>query len=133
MINNICIAAALCAVSERSKVITARHINQGRQLTDESFDSITTWFTDKLKKRPKRIADKSNERMYIEAYNTTNPKVKVNGIAGWVDNRLMIESFRKINQCGRNKFYRHWQSVRHIFEEVRTTQTYVKLKVNKDE
>ena len=53
MINNICIAAALCAVSERSKVITAKHINQGRQLTDESFDSITGWFTDKLKKRPK--------------------------------------------------------------------------------
>ena len=59
MINNICIAAALCAITERSETITAKHINQGRQLTDESFDSITTWFTDKLKKRPnKRFNDK---------------------------------------------------------------------------
>ena len=133
MINNICIAAALCAVSERSKVITAKHINQGRQLTDESFDSITGWFTDKLKKRPKRLADKNNEKMYAAAYNSTNPKVKVNGTSGWVDKRLMIEAFRKNEACGRNKFYRHWQSVKHIFEEIRTTKTYVKLKVNEDE
>ena len=90
-INNICIAAALCAVSERSKVITAKHINQGRQLTDESFDSITGWFTDKLKKRPKRIADKNNEKMYIAAYNSTNPKVKVNKIDGWADKKLMVK------------------------------------------
>ena len=74
-----------------------------------------------------------NEKMYITAYNSTNPKVKVNGTNGWVDKKLMIESFRKNEQCGRNKFYRHWQSVKHIFEEVRKTQTYVKLKVEKDE
>ena len=128
MINNICIAASLCAISERSKDITARHINQGRQLTDESFDSITSWFTDKLKKRPKRIADKSNEKMYIAAYNSTNPKVNVNKSSGWVDKRLMIETFRKNEACGRNKFYRNWQSVQHLFEEVRTNKTYIKLK-----
>lgn len=133
MINNICIAAALCAVSERSEVITAKHINQGRQLTDESFDSITTWFTDKLKKRPKRFSDKNNDRMYIAAYNSTTPKVKVNGTDGWVDKKLMIESFRKNEQCGRNKFYRNWQNVKHIFEEVRTSKTYVKLKVEENE
>ena len=129
MINNICIAAALCAVAERSKTIEARHIIQGRQLTDESFDSITTWFTEKLKKRPKRFNDKNNEKMYIAAYNSTTPKVKVNGTNGWVDKKLMIESFRKNEQCGRNKFYRHWQNVKHLFEEVRTTNSYVKLKV----
>ena len=133
MINNICIAAALCAISERSKVITAAHINQGRQLTDESFDSITGWFTDKLKKRPKRIADKNNERMYVTAYNLTNPKTRQSGTDGWVDKKLMIETFRKQEQCGRNKFYRHWQSVSHLFEELRTSKTYVKLKVKKDE
>ena len=99
MINNICIAAALCAISERSKTIEARHIIQGRQLTDESFDSITTWFTEKLKKRPKRFNDKNNEKMYIAAYNSTTPKVKVNGTNGWVDKKLMIESFRKNEQC----------------------------------
>jgi hypothetical protein len=132
-INNICIASALCAVAERSKVITAHHINQGRQLTDESFDSISSWFTDKLKKRPKRIADRNNEKMYIAAYNSTNPKVKVGGVDGWIDKSAMIESFRKNEQCGRNKFYRNWQSVSHIFEEIRTTKTYVKLKVIEDE
>ena len=133
MINNICIAAALNAISERSTKITAKHIKQGRQLTDESFDSITTWFTEKLKKRPKRFSDKSNEKMYIAAYNSTNPKIKVNGTNGWVDKKLMIESFRKNEQCGRNKFYRHWQNVKHIFEEVRKSNTYVKLKVKEDD
>ena len=114
-------------------IISTKHFNQGRQLTDESFDSITGWFTDKLKKRPKRLADKNNEKMYIAAYNSTSPKVKVNGIAGWVDKRLMIETFRKQEQCGRNKFYRHWQSVSHLFDEVRTSKTFVKLKVKEDE
>ena len=133
MINNICIAATLCAISERSKVVTAEHINQGRQLTDESFDSITSWFTDKLKKRPKRVADKSREKIFIAAYNSTNPKVTINKVSGYVDKRLMIESFRKNEACGRNKFYRGWDSVQHLFEEVRTTKTFVKLKVNEDE
>tara|TARA_R110002020_G_scaffold254651_2_gene468424 strand:+ start:65 stop:937 length:873 start_codon:yes stop_codon:yes gene_type:complete len=133
MVNNICIVAALNAISERSPEITAKHIKQGRQLTDESFDSITSWFTEKLKKRPKRFSDKNNEKMYIAAYNSTNPKVKVNGTNGWVDKKLMIEAFRKNEACGRNKFYRHWASVKHIFEEVRTTQTYVKLRVEKNE
>jgi len=133
MINNICIVAALNAISERSTVITAKHIKQGRQLTDESFDSITSWFTEKLKKRPKRFTDKNNEKMYIAAYNSTNPKVKVNGTNGWVDKRLMIEAFRKNEACGRNKFYRHWASVKHLFVEVRTTQTYVKLRVEQNE
>ena len=133
MINNICIAAALCAITERSPHITAKHINQGRKLTDESFDSIVGWFEEKLKKRPKRMSDKNNEKMFINAYNTTQPKTTIDGTEGWVDKRLMIESFRKNEQCGRNKFYRHWESVKHLFSEVRKTKTFVKLKVKEDE
>ena len=45
----------------------------------------------------------------------------------------MIETFRKLQQCGRNKFYREWDSVKHLFEEERTNKTYVKLKVNENE
>jgi len=133
MINNICIAASLCAITERSPHITAKHINQGRKLTDESFDSIVGWFEEKLKKRPKRMSDKNNEKMFINAYNTTQPKTTIDGTEGWVDKRLMIESFRKNEQCGRNKFYRHWESVKHLFSEVRKTKTFVKLKVKEDE
>lgn len=133
MINNICIAASLCAITERSSKITAKHISQGRNLTDQSFDSITKWFEEKLKKRPKRMADKKNEKMFINAYNSTQSKTTIDGVAGWIDKRLMIETFRKNEQCGRNKFYRHWESVKHLFDEVRKTKTYVKLKVKENE
>ena len=132
-INNICIAATLCAISERTHVVTARHVNQGRQLTDQSFDSITTWFSEKLKKKPRRIADKSKAKMFIEAFKSCKVKHKVKGTEGWVDKKVMIETFRKLNQCGRNKFYRDWDSVKHLFLEERTNKTYVKLKVNEDE
>ena len=71
--------------------------------------------------------------MYVAAYNSTNPKTRQAGTSGWVDKKLMIETFRKQEQCGRNKFYRHWQSVSHLFEELRTTKTYVKLKVKENE
>ena len=132
-INNICIAATLCAISERTHVVTARHVNQGRQLTDQSFDSITTWFSEKLKKKPKRLADRNKSRTFIEAFKSCKVKHRVKGTDGWVDKKVMIETFRKINQCGRNKFYRDWDSVKHLFEEERTNKTYVKLKVNEDE
>ena len=133
-INNICIAATLCAISERTHIVTARHVNQGRQLTDQSFDSITTWFSEKLKKRPsKRLADKHKTRSYIEAFKACKVKHKVKGTDGWVDKKIMIETFRKLQQCGRNKFYREWDSVKHLFEEERTNKTYVKLKVNENE
>ena len=127
-INNICIAAALCAISERSIIVTANHINQGRQLTDQAFDSITTWFSDKLKKRPKRLKDKQTEVMYIEAYKGCKVKQRINGIDGWVDKKAMIETFRKQQQCGRNKFYRSWETVTHLFEEHRTTKAYLRLR-----
>jgi hypothetical protein len=128
MINNVCIAAALCAVSERSSVITAKHINQGRQMTDQAFDSITTWFSDKLKTRPKRLKDTHNEAMYIEAYKGCKVKQRLDGVDGWVDKKIMIETFRKQQQCGRNKFYRNWEAVSHLFDEKRTTKTFVRLK-----
>ena len=86
-----------------------------------------------MKKKPRRIADKSKAKMFIEAFKSCKVKHKVKGTEGWVDKKVMIETFRKLNQCGRNKFYSDWDSVKHLFLEERTNKTYVKLKVNEDE
>ena len=40
----------------------------------------------------------------------------------------MIEVFRKQEQCGRNKFYRGWDDVKHLFDEERTNKSWIKLK-----
>ena len=127
-INNICVVATLCAISERTPVITANHINQARQLTDASFDSIITWFSEKLKSRPRRVADKSKEKSFVDAFNSVTTKHTIKGTEGWADKTVMIEVFRKQEQCGRNKFYRGWDDVKHLFDEERTNKSWIKLK-----
>jgi len=127
-VNNICIVAALCAISERKTTITPIHINQARQLTDASFDSIITWFSEKLKKKPRRVVDKSKEKSFIDAFNGVGTKHNIKGTTGWVDKTVMIEVFRRQQQCGRNKFYRGWDDVKHLFEEERTNKSWVRMK-----
>ena len=71
-INIVCIVAALCAVAERSPKITTKHIDQARILTDASFDSITTWFSDTLKSR--RIKEQTKEGIIVAVYEDSNKK-----------------------------------------------------------
>lgn len=127
IINNIAISAALCAVSERSHIILPRHIDMGRQLTDESFDSITNWFSDKLKSKPKKRIGNQTEKVYRAVYAQCK-KVRVGGDDGWVAKTTMVAKYAKYESCAPSKFYRTWPEVAHLFEEKRNKKSYVKLR-----
>ena len=113
IINNISIAAALCAISERTHIIQPRHIDMGRQLTDASFDSITTWFSDKLKASPKRRISNQTESIYRTVYNSCK-KVRIDGENGWVLKTTLVHSYAKHLGCATSKFYRTWPDVKHL-------------------
>jgi hypothetical protein len=122
-INNMCNAAALCACAEKSDKITARHIDQARVLTDQSFDSITTWFSDKLKKSPKRMAEKGREQMIAKVYQTASKK------DGWVSKTELVNNYMKMTKKSRPTFYREWNNVEHLFENKKmNNRVYIRRK-----
>ena len=122
-INNMCNAAALCACAEKSSVITARHIDQARILTDTSFDSITTWFSDRLKKSPQRLAEKGREAMITKVYVSSTKK------SGWVSKTELVNNYMKTTKKGRATFYREWTTTEHLFEEKRmNNRVYIRRK-----
>lgn len=127
IINNMCVAAALSAVSEHSPKILPRHIEQARQLTDSSFDSITTWFSDRLAKSPKRMVEKNREKVVITCYK------KCPMTNGWTSKTNVIGQYRKITQKSRQTFYRLWHDVEHMFETKRdeNNKVMIRLKGNK--
>jgi len=122
-INNMCNAAALCACAEKSPVITAKHIDQARILTDTSFDSITTWFSDRLKKSPKRMAEKGREQMIAKVYSSSGKK------DGWVSKTEMVNNYMKMTKKSRPTFYREWNNVEHLFEQKKmNSRVYIRRK-----
>tara|TARA_R110002012_G_scaffold59435_11_gene155522 strand:+ start:2233 stop:3768 length:1536 start_codon:yes stop_codon:yes gene_type:complete len=129
IINNMCVSAALCAISEQSPKILPRHIEQGRRLTDNSFDSITTWFSDRLAKSPRRLVEKNREKIVITSYKECPLS------NGWTSKTNVISTYMKKTQKSRNTFYRLWHDVEHMFETKRSdnNKVLIRLKVEKNE
>lgn len=126
-INNMCIAATLCAIAERSTTVELRHIDQARILTDTSFDSITTWFSDTLKKSPRRVKEQTKEGIVLRIYEESNKKQ-----GNWVPKTQLISNYMKRTGKARATFYRVWSDVEHLFEtrNVGNNRTEVRRKNN---
>tara|TARA_R100001230_G_scaffold25139_1_gene18941 strand:- start:1116 stop:1568 length:453 start_codon:yes stop_codon:yes gene_type:complete len=124
-INNMGIAATLCAISEKSPVVTARHVDQAKILTDSSFDSITDWFSMKLKGGDTRTQSKKVEHIVISCYEET--KKKSNATDGWVTKTSVIQTYLKKTKKARATFYRLWAKAEHLFEvEKRDKKVYMR-------
>lgn len=128
-INNMGIAATLCAISEKSSVVTARHVDQAKILTDSSFDSITDWFSMKLKGGDTRTQSKKVENIVISCYEET--KKKSNATDGWVTKTSVIQTYLKKTKKARATFYRLWSKAEHLFEiEKRDKKVYMRRATN---
>ena len=128
-INNMCNAAALCACAERSTKITARHIDQAKYLTDQSFNSITTWFNDKLKKSPKRVTEQNRESGMIKVYQDAASKLNKDG---WVSKTELVKKYMQQTNKSRPTFYREWSNLEHLFDKKKTdNRVYIKIKKRK--
>jgi len=126
-INNVCIAAGICAIAEKSPTIERRHVLQAKSLTDKSFDSITTWFSNKLKKNPKRIQEKGREAVIVKVFDNCTKK------DGWVSKTQMVNTYMKMTQKGRATFYREWDNVEHLFDERRINGNRVQIRRKENE
>lgn len=123
-INNMCIAATLCAIAEKSPTITLRHMEQANRLTENSFDSITDWFSNKLKNKSTRVEAKKVEGVIVSAYEACQKN------NGWVTKTQLIQTYMKRTNKARATFYRLWNKSSHLFEE-RTVDKKVQVRRNK--
>jgi histone H3/H4 len=126
-LNNVSIAAGICAIAEKSPTIERRHVMQAKSLTDKSFDSITTWFSNKLKKNPKRIQEKGREAIIMKVFQNCPKK------DGWVAKTQMVNTYMKMTQKGRATFYREWDNVEHLFDERRINGNRVHVRRKQNE
>ena len=126
-INNIGIIAVLCAVSERQTEVTDRHVRQASKITASSFTSIIDWFETKLRKTPKRIAERVNDGSIMKAYEMSKKNSE-----GWVLKAAMCSNWCKVSEGSRSGFYRKWPTMQHLFEE-KTMNSKKYIRRNKNE
>lgn len=132
-INNMCIAATLCAISEKSPVVLPRHVDQAKVLTDKSFDSITEWFSNKLKGGNTRVQSKQVEGVVINVYEGCLKTEKSSlSSDGWISKTQLIQNYMKNTKKARATFYRLWNSTEHLFEQ-RTINRKVYIRRIKNE
>jgi len=118
LINNITIASTLCAIAERSPVVTAKHVEQGMLLSTKSYDSITTWFSGRLKNQRGTLKPNVIEGQITGIYETCLDKSTTTlSKDGWVQKTLLIKSYMDTTKKARATFYRLWNSTDHLFEE----------------
>lgn len=117
LINNITIASTLCAIAEKSPIVTAKHVEQGMLLSTKSYNSITDWFSDRLKNKTSQKPS-VKEGQIIGIYDACLKKTTTNlSKDGWVQKTLLIKSYMDNTKKARATFYRIWNSTDHLFEE----------------
>ena len=123
LINNITIASTLCAIAEKSPVVTAKHVEQGMLLSTKSYDSITEWFSGRLKQKGS-LKSGMNETQITGIYDTFLKKTSApNSEEGWVSKTALIKYYMDTTKKARATFYRLWNSTDHLFEERKINRT----------
>lgn len=133
LINNITIASTLCAIAEKSPVVTAKHVDQGMLLSTKSYDSITEWFSGRLKNQKGSLKKGVKESQITTIYDACLKKATSTvSKEGWISKTILIKSYMEATKKARATFYRLWNSTDHLFEE-KTINRKVYIRRAKDE
>ena len=133
LINNITIASTLCAIAEKSPVVTAKHVDQGMLLSTKSYDSITEWFSGRLKNQKGSLKKGVKESQITTIYDACLKKATSTvSKEGWISKTILIKSYMEATKKARATFYRLWNSTDHLFEE-KTINRKVYIRRTKDE
>tara|TARA_R110001592_G_scaffold302364_1_gene574276 strand:- start:1755 stop:3221 length:1467 start_codon:yes stop_codon:yes gene_type:complete len=124
--------SVLCSVAsapsiknkEERFIVTGYNVRQAGQIVRKCYTSLLDWLTDSLTKKRKSIAENSLESVFIDTYN----KMKKDD-EGFVNKTTLLTDVRKKAKKSRAQIYRHFDIVRHKFEELKgaNNRTYVKL------
>ena len=122
----LCSVAQAPAIKDKNQrfIVTPTNVRQAGGIVRQCYKSLVDWLTDSLRAKRKSIAENSLESVFIEVYN----KMKKDD-DGFVNKTTLLTEVRTKAKKSRAQVYRHFDVIRHKFEEQKGARntTYIKL------
>ena len=122
----LCSVASAPSIKEKDKqfVVTGHNVRQAATIVRQCYMTLVDWLERSLRVKRQSIAENSLESVFIEVFN----KIKKDE-QGFVNKTTLLTEVRNKAKKSRAQVYRHYEVVRHKFEEEKGNgnRTYVRL------
>ena len=122
----LCSVASAPSIKDKSQrfIVSGYNVTQAGAIVQQCYKSLLDWLSDSLTAKRKSIAENSLESVFMEHYE----KMKKND-EGFVNKTTLLTEVRKKAKKSRAQIYRHFDIIRHKFEEQKgaANRTYIKL------
>ena len=122
----LCSVASAPSIKDKNQrfVVTGHNVRQASTIVRQCYRSLVDWLTDSLRAKRKSIAENSLESLFMDVYG----KMKKDD-EGFVNKTTLLTEVRTKAKKSRAQVYRHFDVIRHKFEEQKgaSNRTYVKL------
>tara|TARA_R100000231_G_scaffold18922_2_gene19008 strand:- start:4158 stop:5657 length:1500 start_codon:yes stop_codon:yes gene_type:complete len=131
--------AALCCIGESADIVKPEerfivrgvHVQAAGKIVQNCYSQLVGWLERSLRVKRKQMAEKSLETTFIGVYGEIKAD-KFSNIkadeAGFVNKNLYLTQVREKAKISRAQIYRHYDVVRHRFEEIKEGRSwYVRL------
>ena len=122
----LCSVASAPSIIEKDKqfVVTGHNVRQAATIVRQCYMTLVDWLERSLRVKRQSIAENSLESVFIEVFN----KIKKDE-QGFVNKTTLLTEVRNKAKKSRAQVYRHYEVVRHKFEEEKGSgnRTYVRL------
>ena len=122
----LCSVASAPSIKDKNQrfVVTGHNVRQASTIVRQCYRSLVDWLTDSLRAKRKSIAENSLESLFMDVYS----KMKKDD-EGFVNKTTLLTEVRTKAKKSRAQVYRHFDVIRHKFEEQKgaSNRTYVKL------
>ena len=131
--------AALCCIGESADIVKPEerfivrgvHVQAAGKIVQNCYSQLVGWLERSLRAKRKQMHEKSFETTFIGVYEEIKadkfPNIKADE-AGFVNKNLYLTQVREKAKISRAQIYRHYDVVRHRFEEIKEGRSwYVRL------
>jgi len=122
----LCSVASAPSIKNKDQqfVVTGHNVRQAATIVRQCYMTLVDWLERSLRAKRKSIAENSLESVFIDVYN----KMKKDD-EGFVNKTTLLTEVRTKAKKSRAQVYRHFDVIRHKFEEQKgsNNRTYVKL------
>lgn len=131
--------SALCCVGESADIVNPEdrfivkgsHVRASGKIVQNCYSQLVGWLERSLRTKRKSVAEKSLEPAFTAIYQDVKsnkfPNLKCDE-AGFVNKNLYLTKVREKVKISRAQIYRHYDVVRHRFEEIKEGRSwYIKL------
>ena len=110
-------------------IVNATNVNQAFLIVQQCYKTLVMWLEQSLKAKRQSISENSLEPLFITVYD----KIKKDE-NGYVNKSLFLKEVRTKAKKSRAQIYRHYDVIRHKFEEIKEGRSYyIKLIMRGDE